>query len=490
MKKRFKYVVENELKAIKNDVDESYFKRILEKEKKKQDRIIFYPASHVKGKWMYYCTHCKTWHVIDFKLKKNEQMKCSSCKGIYFVKHHNKKIENLRVYVNKIEKNKHKEIIIRTFVYERWIKKNIQYNCIEESSHFLEVNRINVTQNIEIVKDTYKVMGFYGGVHHNPYGQNKWHKTKTQYFSYDAYINVINSRQSIQRIMKDTEYKYAAIDMIKDFKVSYLQYMEEYRNYPQLEMIVKMGCRNFLKSLMDGSYYGTISLGILNRMDKDALNHLKKWDMNYSELKTYMDLRINNFNVIKDAVKIRYTGQTNKKAIRTIKYVAKQNQDYNLYEDYIYFVKNLGMNLSDKRVLFPNDLKKSHDELESQYEVIKDKNMNENIQNYSKELMKFYFDEKKLLIRPAQSIDELVEESQVLNHCVRTYSEKVAKRLTSIFFIRAKKKPMKPLATLELRKDKVVQCRAKNNAIPDARVKKLVNLWCKINHFSSCFDVE
>ena len=157
MKKRYKYVVENELKAIKNNVDESYFKKILEKEKKKQDRIIFYPASHVKRKWMYYCTHCKTWHVIDFKLKKNEQMKCSNCKGIYHVIHHNNKFEKLRVYVNKIEKNKYKEIILRTFVYERWIDRKKQYNCIEESSHFLEVERINITQNIEIVKDTYKI---------------------------------------------------------------------------------------------------------------------------------------------------------------------------------------------------------------------------------------------------------------------------------------------------------------------------------------------
>ena len=64
----------------------------------------------------------------------------------------------------------------------------------------------------------------------------------------------------------------------------------------------------------------------------------------------------------------------------------------------------------------------------------------------------------------------------------------IAKKETSIFFIRKNDAENEPYVTLELRSNKVVQCRGIYNQRPDGDVIDFVKKWCDMHHFRSCFD--
>ena len=127
------------------------------------------------------------------------------------------------------------------------------------------------------------------------------------------------------------------------------------------------------------------------------------------------------------------------------------------YRDYLRFAEEIGLPMDRKETLFPIDWREAHDEAYKQVFVIRNKEKDDKIRAVHDELTRYSFEENRLLIRPAATSEELLEESKVLEHCVRTYVDKVAERQTSIFFIRLKSAPEKPYVTLELKDRRVVQ---------------------------------
>ena len=111
------------------------------------------------------------------------------------------------------------------------------------------------------------------------------------------------------------------------------------------------------------------------------------------------------------------------------------------------------------------------------YKDVKDIIITEKIQAYADELKVYVYEDKGLLIRPAVSQTELINESKMLNHCVRKYAKNMSKRKTAIFFIRDIKNPNNPFVTLELKDKNVVQVRARKNEEPPINVKNFVRSW-------------
>mgnify|MGYP003306511494 CR=1 FL=1 len=81
------------------------------------------------------------------------------------------------------------------------------------------------------------------------------------------------------------------------------------------------------------------------------------------------------------------------------------------------------------------------------------------------------------MIFPAKSVKELEDESKQQNHCVRTYAEKYANGKCDIYFMREIDKPKNSLVTIEVREDKIVQSRIKNNGEPDRIQKNFLKKW-------------
>ena len=92
---------------------------------------------------------------------------------------------------------------------------------------------------------------------------------------------------------------------------------------------------------------------------------------------------------------------------------------------------------------------------------------------------RFCFEYGGLLIRPAESFEELEIEGHTLHHCVSTYAEKHFKGQTTIFFIRRKDEPSSPYYTLEYHDGRVIQCRTVYNGAQTDEVKAFIAEWEK-----------
>ena len=151
----------------------------------------------------------------------------------------------------------------------------------------------------------------------------------------------------------------------------------------------------------------------------------------------------------------------------------------NDYADYLEALKKLGRRI-DKRAVYPKDFEEAHDEAMKKAELLGDreKYVNFLVSQISITQMEEPYISGAYMIRPAMSPAELREESQVLNHCVRSYVPKVNKGETSILFIRKTDHPDRPFFTLELNpQGRIVQCRGDHNCSYPEDVKKFIKEW-------------
>ena len=134
------------------------------------------------------------------------------------------------------------------------------------------------------------------------------------------------------------------------------------------------------------------------------------------------------------------------------------------YRDYLGECTQLGLDLHNREVLFPKDLKAAHERTMAQVSFEKNKTDQEKFQKAVDRLEKYAWQKDGLLIRPAGTQEELREEGIALHHCVGGYIRQMADGETAIFFVRKLDAPDTPYFTLELQKKRVIQCRTAHNA--------------------------
>ena len=164
---------------------------------------------------------------------------------------------------------------------------------------------------------------------------------------------------------------------------------------------------------------------------------------------------------------------------RFIKYskMCRKKVDTNLYTDYLRFAKLLGYDLKNNKYAFPKDLRKEHDKLYKQYKIQSTKIICNSIKKRGKELSSNKYQNKNFIIFPALSMESLKDESKQQNNCVRTYADKYATGVCDIYFMRDVNQPKKSLVTIEVKNNRVVQSRIKNNADPNKKQLAFINKW-------------
>ncbi len=169
--------------------------------------------------------------------------------------------------------------------------------------------------------------------------------------------------------------------------------------------------------------------------------------------------------------------------IRTLNYLTKQKKRADdeisaaYLRDYWQMIKKINNGIPQE-LRYPKDLKRAHDLAVIKQQEKVNKQINENIQAFCVTLgwLAYEDEETGLMIRPAQSQDELIKEGKLLSHCVATYAKAVSKRETSILFIRHIADPDMPFFTLEYKDGKVIQNRGKHNC---ARTQEVVAFEAK-----------
>lgn len=133
--------------------------------------------------------------------------------------------------------------------------------------------------------------------------------------------------------------------------------------------------------------------------------------------------------------------------------------------------------MKDKQTLYPKDIIKAHDKLLKQVKNIEDKEMIENIIKRYEELKDKTYKNKKYIIYPAPSYSDLLLESKMQNNCVRSYNFRYANHEVDLYFMRLVSNMSKSLVTIEVRDNKVVQSRIKNNRLPSMEQLSFIKTW-------------
>jgi hypothetical protein len=151
---------------------------------------------------------------------------------------------------------------------------------------------------------------------------------------------------------------------------------------------------------------------------------------------------------------------------------------FTTWEDYLRMAKNFGYDLNNESLYMPPKLHAAHDRLVAAVKYNKQQELIEKFNTMYKKLLPLSFEKDGLLILPAASEDDLINEGKALNHCVGGYGQTHCEG-NSIFFIRHADKPDKPFYTLQLHvKDKfIMQNHGKNNIAPTKDVETFCEYW-------------
>lgn len=307
-------------------------------------------------------------------------------------------------------------------------------------------------------------------------------KSNWWFFDYDMF--------DYKEWMKKLEIPYCGYDSPNyEYKMPFFQYVELYKKYPKIELLAKGG---MWKLITEARY-----LNLKGKSFEQIFKIPASWKKHIKELEIsdILIIRKNDIHTMNELIYLKKASMSNLKYIKkyfnnkTLKYVDKYLLDhsvsisdfpFNEYNDYLRMAEETGCQMERNIVLFPKDLHEAHDDIHCKYREFKDKEVNKGIEKTAKNLMKYKFNLDGLFIVPAMNNKELIDESRVLDHCVRTYASRVSKGETGIMFIRKEAEPKKPFVTLELKGKKVIQVRGYRNniSIPlDQSVIDFVHKW-------------
>lgn len=347
------------------------------------------------------------------------------------------------------------------------IKCLINYMFYTES-RFQEESKWNVTKHttLDILGECYRGSYYYG-----------------TYIENEEYAKHVVSKEC-----EESKHRYCAFSYSKWQEYRIFEWLELYEKHPQIEMFAKLNLTWTLGTGMNYFRWSKKGLAILGLESKNELKYLQacgsiadyrkykedliKYDLDTrGEFNGYLRMRRNNIEFSK----------------KNIAFMKKNKFDVYLYLDYLRFVDKLGLPKTSK-IIYPKDLRKSHDDLLEKIQIIESKEEEKKIrERVVNELYKYRFGDNEFVITPANSPLDLINESKKLNHCVRTYTDNYANGYTNIFLVRKRTEVNVPYYTLELKESEVIQLRGKNNCAPTDAVVRFVNKWAKRNKFTGAY---
>jgi hypothetical protein len=442
-----------------------HWKKFIEEEKRKEYLII-------KSKNKCHCLCCN--EEFQSNAKVNEYITCPHCNLKLKIKSNLlKKYESRKdlILIQKYNQN----YVFRVFELYTWLEKcKMKFSLTEwgrkiEDSNFKLIN-FYVSNNLKSNMGNLFVAHYEKTESWKPYFYNWLFNISGKYYYYNfkELFYHINKYSMIWDLAKN-------VDILNFHEVSYDSLILKKNTS---EILIKAGLYNLANDCQKYRKKGTFEQ--IFSVDRGYLSFMIENNITSSELEILSKFKIKNINLIRyldkfhayDLDKILYYC----KPLDLYKY--KLNPDKSSeYLDYLKFAKELGFDIKDKKYLYPKNLKKKHDEYMQQIETNKNKKTDRKIKSKYKKLLKNKYENKKYIIIPASSISALVDESKQQNNCVRTYAERIAKNECDIYFMRLIGSQDKSLVTVEVRNNRIVQKRTKNNSITTNDQNKFLDLW-------------
>jgi len=482
------------------------FRDYATKEILKRNRYLFFKK--VKTKTIAVCSTCGE----KVELKKaahNEKATCPNCKtkGIAKAINKAKQFEYSEVIsiAQKIKSKSADGIVIR------YVKVQIRFKHYEDTSQFPDFVLNSLTNPIigmwegsRVIRlidpdDSNAVKKYYFEFEYSP-KNNQWQwineKTRSWCFQRELLRDALTImyKRNLKQVIKNTPYKYCAIDYYKNDLCNIDDYFSEYDGHKELEYIVKCGMHNFARELVSTWMYANPYYD-LKDLSKENLKRVKKLDLNYRGIKTLLWCQESNLKLSDVQLKqvIGYGNLQNMNPLlelmpinKIINHIEKQQCDKDiaagLWVDYINMSRKLGKDVSKSAVLFPKDIKASHDE--AVYLVAEKENAE--VESKLKEVFEKWsdileFESGKLKLIVPRSQKEFIKEGKDLKICVWSsgYAKRMADEKTLVLMIR---KDNKPYFTLEIDTElvKVKQLHGYDHARAPIEVQRFVDKWQRI----------
>jgi len=466
LKKEYRNLIERMNRELKIPKGWYYF---VKKEQEKQNLII-------KSKGTCNCINCGT----RFKSNKtiNDYEKCPKCHNTYLIKQSNYTwhiFEKILILVDKIDD----KWVIRLFeIFTRYTKDYVYHSKPAEYGRII-IDKTN-KDIIEFANDR-AICTMWGETHINHTREGKkWRLYNAGNRSFSAYGKVFD--KNLKEIFMNTEFKYSQLwDVAKNNEKLDIKY-HLINNFPSTELLAKM--QLYKLATRAGELDKGKSFKEKFGVEKSYYQFMKKNDINMEQLailRIYRKQNIDDINFLNNFY--FYDVEKVKEIVRLDKFInyAKgiKSFDIKMYIDYIGFLKKLKFDLTNKKYLFPEDLKEKHDEYARQILIKDNAKVNRQIHKRYKQLKKNSFSDKKYIIRPAESFISLEDESTQLNHCVRSYAEKYAQGNCDIYFMRENEKPKESLITIEVIDGKINQSRTRDNDPPNKNQSRFIKKWEK-----------
>lgn len=477
--------------------------RVIDFIKKTSDERLIYEAStknYYCGKCTrllddsLYCEHCKIQHHFDEdyrhrdvttidKMTSDYSSLGMECTYLVF------DVRDKDVYLYTIEENVYYDNPFSTLPH-----KTSRIDVLTDQSYFVEVEGLINIETDQFISFTGLAKAWDSFIDEFESCEEKM-ENDSLYREYNSilldgayYIYVDNLEE-----LKNTVYRYSKIWKMSEYlKKSYYTPIANITLnplfYPQFEYLVNYGLydlalnapNNFDKGKNFEANFG---------LTKDYLPFMAKNDISPSKLELlklcptkddevfifltrYFEMYKEYLEELVSVYKVNI--KTLKSYFEKVKLPPRRIADY---LDYIEMAKEIGLDLYDKKNLYPEDLYETHDKLLHEMEIIKDPLIDEKIGKVARECESKRYEDDEYVIFPASSIDDLIQESRNQENCVRTYASKVASGACVIYFLRKKSSPLESFVTVEVQNDRVVQARTKYNEEPSGEIVELLHIW-------------
>lgn len=456
-----------------------------------EDFVLFYCRKEDYA----YCTKCGTWHKyseMEDKPKIGKNIVCPCCRST--VKCRARVPQNGQTVCkwSLLVQTDGDRVLFRYFCHSLTIKGT-------------EIGEIRTSEMQRSINDVFGTKSYMWDSFHNT-GKMRWcnYHDPTGSFNPSMWTyptkGIYVYQRGLEKVLEVERYRYSAFDLYCRpvfFSTSYgpENYLYQYLKKPYIEKLIKVRFHKMASYLLD-SWYGERMEKELNRSASDVKGLLnvdgrtyKRLVMigdpsveDYRVLKEFSFLNERNLKRIKNVPKVAIRIQKIKRAMsmdgmthtKFISYVEKNClNDIDLYLDYLDFCIFLGYPATSE-YLYPKDLKAMHSKFAEEKAVIMEQKRREELERKSREMAlltakmekeaRYHMEDDSYVIVLPKDYESLRMESQVLNHCVKTYIDDINKGQTMIFFIRKREEVEKPFFTLEINKDlNLVQCRTRHN---------------------------
>lgn len=288
-------------------------------------------------------------------------------------------------------------------------------------------------------------------------------------------------------ILKDTIYKYTNIwdakDFLRDFDFRILNLTYIPLRFKQFEYLIKYKLYNLAftaSHLLNGKTFKE-RFGV----EKEFLFYMQNINIDYYEL---LGLQLTK---CRNRFLIGCVGNSYEFAKELFELVSLNMNEFAKflerfainripeYYDYINMAREMGYDLSNKKVLYPDNFMQEHDRLYIQYEVLSNPEIVNNISTVSNVSKFNIYEDEKYIIFPADTIESMIDEGSQQHNCLRTYISSYSDNLCQIYFMRLKKEKTKSFVTIEVRNNRIVQARAKFNDEPSKEIMNILKKWEK-----------